>query len=76
MSEETDRMLRNVRDYCYTIEVRAQWAKADIEAVAARPDWKTAAEDDLLACMDYLADARAALLAAHKILQAKPVEKV
>lgn len=75
LTMETARMLRNVMDYCYTIEVRSQWAKTDIEAIVTRPDFKVAADDALLDAISHITRAKIALEQAHKQLQEKPVEK-
>ncbi len=75
LNTETTRMLKNVQDYCFTIYTRATWAKHDIEVIQQRPDWKTAAEDDLLDAIVNIDRAKVALLAAYKQLQEKPVEE-
>ncbi len=73
-SDETIRMLRNVRDYAYTIWTRAQWAKADIEVIQQRPDWETAAEAELTEALKHTIEAMNAIKSALNRLKSLPVE--
>lgn len=75
MKVETARMLRNVQDYCFTIYTRAEWTRHDIEVIQQRPEWKTAAEDDMLDAINNIDRAKAALLIAYRAMKDKPVEK-
>ena len=73
-SDETIRMLRNVRDYAYTIWVRSQWLVADLDVLQQRPDWDTAAEEELTQTLEKLSLARAAVMRAIVTLKERPIE--
>ncbi len=73
-SDETIRMLRNVRDYAYTIYTRSHWIRADIEVIRQRPDWQTKAEEELLEALRLMDEAKAEIIKGLKDLQDKPVE--
>ncbi len=73
-SDETIRMLRDIRDCAFTIETRAQWVSVDVEIIQNRPDWETMAEDELTKALEHLNTARFRVLSSLKRLKEKPVE--
>ena len=73
-SDETIRMLHNVRDYAYTIWVRSQWLMTDVDIIQQRPDWETKAEEDIEAALEKVKEARIFLERALQRLKEKPVE--
>ena len=73
-SDETIRMLRNVRDYAFTIWTRSQWLKADMEVIQQRPDWPTAAEAELEEALRHMNEATVAIKSALNKLRNLPVE--
>ncbi len=73
-SDETIRMLCDIRNCAFTIETRARWISVDVEIIQHRPDWPTMAEEELEKALGHLNAATAIMHTAMRRLKEKPIE--